>query len=129
MRNFYDFLKYASSSLESLERMDRYIIKSAGPVPNPRRWVKRLKHGAVGAGVGAAGGAGITYAAQSGTMKDLDARNQALETENKTLSEKVEKYNNQPPQFDYGNMNFMERLAFLVFGKDYPNYMKNLYKS
>lgn len=107
--------------------MDRYIIKSAAPIPKPSTsWVKPAIWGA---GVGAATGVGGTYLAQSGTMNDLDTRNKALETENKTLSEKVEKYQTQPPQFDYGSMNFMERLAFLVFGKDYPNYMKNLYKS
>ena len=108
--------------------MDNYIIKSAGPVPDPTRWTKKLQYGGYGAAAGAAAGAGGTYLAQSGTMNDLDARNQALETENKTLNEKVQT-KNQQAQFDFGSMNFMERLAFLVFGKDYPKYMKNIYKS
>lgn len=126
MNNFYEFLKYASSRLDDLEQLNKGMVKSALRPPNPGRWGKRLKHGGTGFAIGAAGTGGISYLANSSNTEALENRNRALETENKNLQDTVKNYNAQP---DMNNMNFMDRLAFLVFGKNYTKYMGNIYRS
>ena len=126
MNNFYEFLKYASSRLDDLEQLNKGMVKSALRPPNPGRWGKRLKHGGTGAALTAPVVWSGTYLANSSNTEALENRNRALETENKNLQDTVKNYNAQP---DMNNMNFMDRLAFLVFGKNYTKYMGNIYRS
>lgn len=126
MNNFNEFLKYASSRLHDLEQLNNCLVKSALNAPKPGRWGKRLKHGGAGFLAGTATTGGISYLANSSNTEALENRNRALETENKNLQDTVKNYNAQP---DMNNMNFMDRLAFLVFGKNYTKYMGNIYRS